>query len=87
MQQALYEPAPKDEAFDLVGSLIEVIRPVPDDGKLRMEIKGELAGILELCDAGSKKPGCQSTAGLAEQIKMVAGGRNHRQRKATRLAV
>ena len=78
LHEALGEPTTKDEAFDLVRSLIEVIRLIPDEGKLRIEIKGELAGILELCDAGSKKPGDLSTAGLAEQIKLVAGERNQR---------
>jgi hypothetical protein len=49
---------------------------VPVEGELRIEIKGELAGILELCDAhANQKPGGPSTAGLAEQIKMVAGGK------------
>jgi site-specific DNA recombinase len=74
LHEALREPTSKDEAFDLIRSLIEVIRLVPVDGKLRVEIKGELAGILELCrEADKTKPGGLSTAGLAEQIKMVAG--------------
>lgn len=64
--------------------LIEEIRPVPHEGKLSVEIKGELAGILELCEAGSNKPGGQSTAGLVAQIKMVAGARNHLYRTAVR---
>jgi hypothetical protein len=52
-----------------IRSLIDKIRLVPVDGELRIEIKGELAGILELCDAGAnQKPGGLSTAGLAEQI-------------------
>ncbi len=60
--------------------MIEQIRLVPDCGELRIEIKGELAGILELCREGTnRKPGGLSTAGLAEQIKMVAGVCNHRQ--------
>jgi hypothetical protein len=51
---------------------------VPDAGALRIEIKGELAGILERCREGAnRKPGALSTAGLAKQIKMVAGARNH----------
>jgi len=51
---------------------------VLDDDELRVEIKGELAGILELCQEDTKrKPGGHSMAGLAEQIKMVAGARNH----------
>jgi len=75
----LQEPATGDEAFDLIRSLIETIRLVPNNGELHVEIKGELAGILELCDAGNKKPGSLSTAGLSQQIKMVAGARNPRQ--------
>ena len=72
LQDALHDPSSRDEAFDLIRSLIDEIRLVPDNGELRIEIKGELAGILELCDAGAKqKPGSLSTAGLAEQIKTV----------------
>jgi hypothetical protein len=64
--------------FDVIRSLIDEIRLVSVDGELRIEIKGELAGILELCQEGAKaKPGSLSTAGLAQQIKMVAGARNH----------
>jgi len=80
LQDALHAPSSRDEAFDAIRSLIDEIRLVPDAGVLRIEIKGELAGILDLCrEANSKKPGSLSTAGLAEQIKMVAGARNHRQ--------
>jgi hypothetical protein len=39
----------------------------------------ELAGILALCEAGKRKPGQISPAGLDQQIKMVAGARNHRE--------
>jgi hypothetical protein len=38
----------------------------------RVELRSELAGILALA-ADSKKPGGLTAAGLAEQIKMVAG--------------
>jgi hypothetical protein len=38
---------------------------VPEDGQLRVELRGELAGILALA-ADSKKPGGLSAAGLAE---------------------
>jgi hypothetical protein len=79
LHEALHEPASRDEAFDVIRTLIDGVRLVPSDGELRIEIKGELAGVLELCQqANSKKPGDLSTAGLAEQIKMVAGERNHR---------
>jgi site-specific DNA recombinase len=61
-----------DEAFELVRSLIDEIRLVPEYGRLRVERRGELAGILAPSAAG-KKPGGGDAAGLAEQIKMVAG--------------
>ena len=51
----------------------EEIRLVPENGTLRLDVKGELAGILALCDAGKKKPGQADPAGLDQQIKMVAG--------------
>jgi hypothetical protein len=59
-------------AFEPIRSLIDEIRLVPEAGALRVELRGELAGILALA-ADSNKPGNLSTAGLAEQIKMVAG--------------
>ncbi len=74
LHEALRDPGTRDEAFDVIRSLIDEIRLVPDAGELRIEIKGELAGVLELCQKGTKrKPGDLSTAGLSEQIKMVAG--------------
>jgi site-specific DNA recombinase len=45
---------------------------MPEDGQLRLELRGELAGILALA-ADNKKPGGLSATGLAQQIKMVAG--------------
>jgi site-specific DNA recombinase len=88
LHEALNQPAMRDEAFDLIRSLIDEVRLAPADGELRIDIKGELAGVLELCQqANGKKPGDLSTAGLAEQIKMVAGERNHRQLTLPPIAV
>jgi site-specific DNA recombinase len=72
LHEALNNPTTRDEAFELIRSLIEEIRLVPEDGRLRIELRGELANILALSTAG-KKPGGLSAARLAEQIKMVAG--------------
>ena len=66
------DPATRNEAFELIRSLIEEIRLIPEDGRLRIELRGKLAGILALSAAG-KKSGGLSTARLTEQIKMVAG--------------
>jgi site-specific DNA recombinase len=68
LHAALHVPATRAEAFELIRSLIDEIRLMPEAGALR----GELAGILALA-ADSNKPGNLSTVGFAEQIKMVAG--------------
>jgi hypothetical protein len=73
LHEALHDPASRDEAFDTIRSLIDAIRLVPENGALRIDIQGELGGILALCTAAdTKKPGREGRA-LAEQIKMVAG--------------
>ena len=72
LQEALQDPGTRDQAFELIRSLIEEIRLVPDGSTLRIELKGELAGILAL-STQRKKPGGLSAAGLTGQIKMVAG--------------
>jgi DNA invertase Pin-like site-specific DNA recombinase len=72
LHEALREDGTRDETFDLIRSLIDEIRLVPDDGQLRIELRGEPAAILALA-ANNKKPGGLSATGLAEQIKMVAG--------------
>ena len=48
---------------------------MPENGELRIEIRGELSGILNLCEASdARKPGREGQAvAAAEQIKMVAG--------------
>src|ERR1041385_5920654 len=53
-----------DGGLRLIRSLIEEIRLVPESGALRIELKGELAGIRALA-ADSKQPGGLSAAGLA----------------------
>ena len=71
LHEALQEPATHDEAFELIRSLIDEIQLIPEDGELRVELHGALAGILAL--SASKTPGGRDAAGLVEQIKMVAG--------------
>ncbi len=71
LRDALYEPDARDAAFELIRSLIERVVLTPVGGELRIDLHGELAGILSICD-GSKKP-ASSPKRRAEQIKMVAG--------------
>jgi site-specific DNA recombinase len=75
LSEALANPETRPEAFDTIRSLIDEIRLVPEDGKLRIDIYGELAGILAIA-ANTNKPGSLSTVGQSEQIKMVAGAGN-----------
>jgi site-specific DNA recombinase len=79
LHEALTDPISRDEAFDTIRSLIEKIRLVPENNELRIEIKGELGGILSLCEASdATKPGLEGRAVAgAEQIELVAGTRNH----------
>ena len=72
LHEVLEHPTTHAEAFELIRSLIEEIHLIPEEGILRIELRGELAGILALA-ADSKKPGGLSAIGLAAQIKMVAG--------------
>ena len=69
----LEDPATRQEAFELIRSLIETIGLVPEDRQLKVELRGELAAILELCAANAKKPGSMSPASAVRQFKMVAG--------------
>jgi hypothetical protein len=80
LHEALADPASKDDAFDTIRSLIDEVHLVPRGGELRIEIKGELGGILNLCQASeATKPGLGDRAvAAAEQVKMVAGTCNQR---------
>jgi site-specific DNA recombinase len=71
LHEALSDEANRAEAMEMVRSLIDAIVLVPDEGSLRVEVRGELAAILSLA-MGSKKPGLGDRA-KAEQIKVVAG--------------
>jgi hypothetical protein len=64
-----------DQAFELIRSLIEEIRLVPDGGALKVELRAELAGILALT-AESTMFRRISISSLAEQIKLVARKRS-----------
>jgi hypothetical protein len=80
------------EARELLRGLVEEIRLVPEDGKLRIEVRGELGAILRLAEgaraAGAAttgvsgpenaiSPGCVAEA-FWSQVKMDAGTRNRR---------
>jgi site-specific DNA recombinase len=59
------------EAFEALRGLIDEVRIIPEGGEYRLELKGELAGILALAQ-GAKNAG-ESAIQRALQIKVVAG--------------
>ncbi len=66
------------EAREIVRGLVEEIRLVPEEGRLRIEVRGELASILRLAEGAlNTKSAGLSVDALCEQVKMVAGTRNH----------
>jgi site-specific DNA recombinase len=62
--------------MELIRSLVDAITLMPENGNLRVEVRGELAAILALA-AGRKQPGRDDRVS-AKQIKMVAGARCQR---------
>ena len=70
LHEALQREGSRAEAAEILRDLIEEIILTPDNGELRLDLKGELAGILRLA-SGSRKPVARGD-GL-EQIKLVAG--------------
>ena len=76
LQEALSDPGAKDEAFNVIRSLIDEIRLIPENGQLRVEIRGALAGILSLAHGKQdhlRHRADGSVSVLTEQIKLVAG--------------
>ena len=53
---ALADEALQDEAFEPIRALLDKIVLAPEGAELRIELHGELAGILELCQQ-STTPG------------------------------
>jgi site-specific DNA recombinase len=60
-------------ARELIRGLIDAIVLVPEDGRLRVEVRGELAAILRLSGCADEKAPAGGPGLLVEQIKMVAG--------------
>ena len=67
----LEDPELKDEVFEVIRSLIDEIVLTPVQGKLRVDLKGDLAGLLRLAQ-DAKNPASENKDGIA-QVKLVAG--------------
>ena len=67
------DPVLKDEAAEIIRSLVETITLTPVGDTLAVELHGELASILSLCTASRQHKASPDYSGEALQIKMVAG--------------
>jgi hypothetical protein len=73
LSEALNGEETRTEAAELIRSLVEAIVLVPEDGALKVELKGDLAGILKLCSESKSLSGW--TPERLSQVKLVAGAR------------
>ncbi|MBT7110038.1 MAG: hypothetical protein HN941_04205 [Proteobacteria bacterium] len=55
LHQALEDEHLGAEAMDAIRSLIDEIVLTPEDGELRIDLKGDLAGILAMASKNTKK--------------------------------
>ena len=72
LHDALADEVTQDEALELIRSLVDKIVLVPEGDELRIQIHGQLAGILALCQQ-SKTPG--HSPGVSRANKGGCGGR------------
>ena len=74
LHMILQDETKRAEAMEQIRALVEGITITPDAGGLRVELKGELAGILQLASAQKGTAASEVGSGrLAEQVKVVAG--------------
>ena len=70
LHQELNRPELRSEAAQALRGLIEQVRLIPENGRLEIELVGDLAGILAL-STGTKQPAAGDRDGL--QVTLVAG--------------
>ena len=78
LRDALNEDGAREEAAEILRGLIDEIRLHPIDGRLQIELIGDLATLLVFAgdkDKGNKKPG--SSGNLGRTKWLVAGARCH----------
>jgi site-specific DNA recombinase len=74
LETALADPAIKDEAAEIIRSLIDRITLTPrEDGTLEVLLYGELARILQFCEAGERTSQRPGHGGPGRGLSVVAG--------------
>ena len=77
LAEALGRPDTRTEVTEMLRGLIDEIVLTPDQGQLRIDLRGNLAAMLSAA-TNEKRP--SDTDCLHLQVKLVAGGRNLGQR-------
>jgi hypothetical protein len=73
LAQALEHPETRTEASEALRGLIDAIVLTPDEGTLRIELRGNLAAMLSAATNAKRSP---ETGDLSLQVQMVAGACN-----------
>jgi site-specific DNA recombinase len=85
LQTSLKDETLRREAMAILRTLIEKVIVTPSESGVEVTLYGELGALLELAEA--RKQGRPGSLAPRRSLSVVAGGRNHRQRKAVELAV
>ena len=78
LDNALYEEDSREEASEIIRTLVDriVLSPVGDG--LRGELHGDIAGIFAMCDAADPQKEPPGSIETGSQTSVVAGARNQR---------
>ncbi|MGB6388827.1 MAG: hypothetical protein WBF23_05010 [Methyloceanibacter sp.] len=79
LQEALEDPEIRDEAIQILRSLLESIVVAPVEGGFEVEIVGEIAQMIKIGLGKGKKNGPVLNERMARSVKVVAGACNHRE--------
>ena len=71
LERLFEDDTTRDEAFQIVRSLIDRVVLTPTDDGLAAELHGDLAGILALCDTQNRKR--PTAEAVRRQLSVVAG--------------
>ena len=76
LHAALADPRTKDEAFGIIRTLIDEVRLIPEDGQLRVKLRGALAGILALAnnDKNHLRRGADGSVSVLVEANQVGCG-------------
>lgn len=89
LESLLSDPAQRDEAMELIRSMIEGIELTPrtDSGSMNASLRGDLARILSVCAAGTGNEKAPEAGLPGLSLSVVAGTGNSRERHSLMVAI